>query len=192
MSNLEATSGDITASVELKRPRFSDLWNAYSEVGAKKASEVYPLVGGHVAKLYESDPISYANACALRMSRGFNYGGFPVPSGTIIETYPIYRVRGADQKAYILRVKDLIKYIEFNWGNPEYEMDPTDISEISGKKGVIIISVSGWNDASGHVTLWDGSKTGDGSSYQDPSYFPSRYPDGTVKAKKVMLWELKD
>lgn len=30
----------------------------------------------------------------------------------------------------------------------------------------------------------DGSKTGDGSSYQDPSYFPSRYPDGRCQSKK--------
>ncbi|WP_283132500.1 type VI secretion system amidase effector protein Tae4 [Enterovibrio norvegicus] len=190
MGDLTASAGSSSTSVDVKRPRFSDLWSAYSEVGLKPAPRVYELVGGRALDLYLADSVSYANACALRMSRGFNYGGFTVPSGTIIETYPIYRVRGADNKIYILRVKDLIKYIEFNWGKPEFDMDPSDISEISGKKGVIIIDVSGWGDASGHVTLWDGASTGDGTHYQELSYY-DRY-DGAVKPKRVMLWELID
>lgn len=191
MGDLTASAGSSTSTVDLKRPRFSDLWAAYSEVGFKAAPQVYELVGGRAFELYQSDSASYANACALRMSRGFNYGGFPVPSGTIIETYPIYRVRGGDNKVYILRVRDLIKYIEFNWGAPEHDLDPADISAISGVKGLIIVKVSGWSDASGHVTLWDGSTTGDGTKYQDVSYMEQHY-GGRVAATQVMFWELKD
>ncbi|ASK53665.1 hypothetical protein CEQ48_02375 [Vibrio tarriae] len=190
MGNITASAGNSATTVNIKRPRFSDLWSAYLEVGFKPAPEVYELVGGRAFELYESDNTSYANACALRMSRGFNYGGFLIPGGTIIETYPIYRVRGADNKVYILRVKDLIKYIEFNWGKPEYDMSPSDISAISGKKGLIIIEVSGWGDASGHVTLWNGSSTGDGSRYQELGYY--EHYNGAVKPKRVMLWELKN
>ncbi|MDW6094867.1 type VI secretion system amidase effector protein Tae4 [Vibrio rhizosphaerae] len=191
MGSLTASAGNSVTTVDIKRPRFSDLWSAYSEVGFMSAPKVYELVGGRVLELYLSDSESYANACALRMSRGFNYGGFLVPSGTIIETYPIYRVRGADNKIYILRVKDLVKYIEFNWGKPEYDMNPSDISSISGKKGLIITEVSGWNDAYGHATLWDGSSTGDGSRYHELDYYQEHY-NGAVIPTRVMLWELKD
>ncbi|ASA57709.1 type VI secretion system amidase effector protein Tae4 [Vibrio gazogenes] len=191
MGSLTASAGHSVTTVDIKRPKFSDLWSAYSEVGFKSARKVYELVGGRVLELYIADSASYANACALRMSRGFNYGGFLVPSGTIIETYPIYRVRGADNKIYILRVKDLVKYIEFNWGKPEYDMKPSDISAISGKKGLLITEVSGWSDAYGHATLWDGSSTGDGSRYHELNYYKEHY-NGTVSPNKVMLWELKD
>ncbi|MBN3573255.1 type VI secretion system amidase effector protein Tae4 [Vibrio ostreicida] len=190
MTSLVITAGELSTSVDINRPRFSDIWAAYSEVGKKAAPRVYEIVGGRALELYLADSDSYANACALRMSRSFNYGGFLVPSGTIIETYPIYRVRGADNKIYILRVKDLIQYIKFNWGSPEYDMEPVDISAISGKRGVMIIEVSGWGDASGHVTLWDGSSTGDGTHYHELSYY-ERY-GGSVAPKRVMLWELKD
>lgn len=101
MTQLTASASNVSAFITLRGPRFYKLWKAYSEVGRKKAREVYEYIDGNVGLLYKENPLGYANACALRMSRSFNYGEYPVPSGTIIKTYPIYRERGSDNKAYI-------------------------------------------------------------------------------------------
>ncbi len=189
MATLIASAGNSTVSIGLKRPRFSGLWKAYSEVGFKPYNEVYSLVGGSVAQLQKDNPDDYTNACALRMSRGFNYGGYSIPRGTINPARNIYRVRGGDGLPYIMRVEDVIAFIMYNWGLPEHDLDPSDLSPIQGIKGVIVVLVNGWSDATGHVTLWDGVDTGDGSHYQDINY--SGYRPG-VKPTKVMLWELKN
>ena len=190
MAELTASAGQVSAKVTIKRPRFDDLWQAYSEVGNKKADPVYQLIGGNVAELREQNPADYTNACALRMSRAFNYGNFKIPKGTIIKNRNIYRVKGKDTLPYIMRVNDLIPFIIHNWGQADLSLDPINISQLMGKKGLIVINVSGWGDATGHVTLWNGSITGDGTNYQDVN--SDAYRDTpNVKPTKILYWELK-
>ncbi|MNC09917.1 hypothetical protein D3C75_575510 [compost metagenome] len=81
MPGVVVSSGDVSESVKMNRPRFSDLWQAYAEIWFKDASAVYDLVGGSAAALRAQRPEYYANACALRISRAFNYGGYKIPSG---------------------------------------------------------------------------------------------------------------
>lgn len=56
-------------------------------------------------------------------------------------------------------------------------------SRFAGKTGVLIFDVSGWGDASGHVTLWNGRDCG------DTCYFVHDQPG--VRTIEVMFWELK-
>lgn len=188
MATLVATAGTASARLTVRRPAFSGLWDAYAEVGSLRAAAVYERVGGRVADLYRENPADYANACALRMSRGFNYGGYAIPSGTIIPGRSIYRVRGSDEKAYILRVNDLIQYVKHNWGSADLTLTPSEAGKLAGRKGLIVMEVSGWSDATGHVTLWDGTRSGDDTTYHDPH--SSNY-GARVSLTRILYWELK-
>lgn len=185
---LTASSGGQSASVILKRPQFQSLWSAYTELGSKDVQEAYSIVGGNVAQLRDQNPDAYANACALRMSRAFNYGGFRIPRGTINPNRNIYRAAGADGLPYIMRVNDVIAFIEFNWGKAEHDIVPTEVSTIKGKQGLMVIIVNGWSDASGHVTLWDGAVAGDNSHYHDLNY--PYWNQTTALPVRILLWEL--
>lgn len=189
MTTLRASAADASVEVEVKRPSFQRLWDAYTEVGLKGYEEVYDLVGGNVAELRRENPDDYTNACALRMSRAFNYGGYAVPSGTLIPGTNIYRVRGGDGKPYIMRVNGVIHFVRHNWGEPDKVLAPDETARLAGLKGLIVIEVQGWSDATGHVTLWDGRQTGDGSTYQDPAN--SSYLSPSVSLSRVFFWELK-
>lgn len=188
MTLLVASAGNTSVRLTVRRPAFRDVWDAYAEVGRMGAADVYQLVGGAVAELYRENPAGYANACALRMSRGFNYGGYVIPSGTIVPGRNIYRVRGSDEMAYILRVNDLIQYVKHNWGAADLRLSSSETGNLVGRKGLIVMEVSGWSDATGHVTLWDGVQSGDGTSYHDPD---SGSYGGRVSLTRILYWELK-
>ncbi len=190
MSQLTINGDTSSASISIKRPRFSALWQSYSEVGYMEAANVYELIGGEAAALRRESPDDYANACAMRMSRAFNYGNYKIPSGTIIKNKPIYRVGGSDGMPYIVRVNGVIDFLEFNWGASDLVMLPGKESEMQGKKGLIIIEVAGWSDARGHVVLWDGKSTSDGTDYHMQN--SHAYDDPRVKLIKTNYWELKD
>lgn len=189
MTLIVLSSGSVSTEVKIKRPRYSDLWNAYAEVGLMDAASVYDLVGGDAAALRSQKPDDYANACALRMSRAFNYGAYKIPTGTIIKNKSIYRVRGGDGMPYILRVDEMIDFLEYNWGHADLVMTRGGDGAISGKKGVIVVEVSGWSDARGHVVLWDGAKTGDGSDYQRLD--SHSWENSRASLVRTNYWELK-
>jgi len=48
---------------------------------------VYKLVGGNDYEHYLEDPQVYANACALRLIRAFNYGGMVIQKGLALINY---------------------------------------------------------------------------------------------------------
>ncbi len=60
---------------------------------------------------------------------------------------------------------------------------------INGKKGVIIMEITGWLDATGHATLWNGNSTGDNSDYHRPESHTYERPGVTLE--KINFWELK-
>ncbi|WP_420895097.1 T6SS effector amidase Tae4 family protein [Snodgrassella communis] len=51
-----------------------------------------------------------------------------------------------------------------------------------GKKGIILFEVSGWSDATGHATLFNGYKC------YDSSYFNE--PESTYIAERANFWRL--
>lgn len=178
MNTLTARVGGISASIQIKRPKFQDLWSNYPRL---PAGEVYKLVGGEAHALYQENPKDYANACALRLSRALNYSGVDLSKSAAG-----YKVAGSDGKRYLLRVKDMIIFVKKNYGNPEIERTPEGVdirSEFLSKKGIIIFSVTGWIGATGHVTLWNGDTCGDGC------YFTHDQPG--VNTQLIQFWELK-
>ena len=179
MSLVLARAGSQGASIQINRPKFKDLWSAYPV--NQDADTVYHLVGGDAENLHKSNPDAYANACALRLSRAFNYGGVIITAGV-----QAYKVKGGDGKLYIIRVLEMISFVTANFGSPDDSVSPqgSDVtSRFSGRQGILTFEISGWSDARGHVTLWDGTNCG------DHCYFVS--PRKGVTINKISYWELK-
>ncbi|UTV29253.1 type VI secretion system amidase effector protein Tae4 [Photobacterium atrarenae] len=57
-------------------------------------------------------------------------------------------------------------------------MDAPHTDKLSEYKGILVVDVDVWSDASGHATIWTGNRC------TDHCYFPL--------AKKAYLWQLKD
>lgn len=157
-----ATVGDQQGSLYIKRPRWINIQSSYEEVGRLNPYLSYQQVGGYAYKLHVENPNDYANACALRISWAFNYGGYKIPSGTIFTDRNIYRVKGEDGLPYILRVEDIIFFIKNKWG--ESEIDNIDFLDISRKLS--------------------GNGVEDESHYHNDDYHESRILN-------VQFWELK-
>lgn len=201
--------GGKTKSPPVKpaRPRFSTAWQAYP-VGTT-TEQAYALVGGNAEALYKegearkksTDAVigmipaesqdavptavnPYGNACAIRLSRAFNYSGLEIKSGNVDSGY---RVKGGDGKAYFVRVKHICEFIKKHLGEADLTISgggDNAKKQLFDKKGILIFSITGWRDASGHATLWDGSGCGDSCYFE--------HNDSRVKTTQIEFWELKD
>ena len=166
------------------------------------------------------------NTCAGRMSYALNRSGIELkkaPAGG--------SMRGEDGKNYWFRVKDLKNYLKDRFGKGDVEHSPKLLSDIltkeifdarvediktniltkiNGKHGIIVFEVSGWDNATGHFTLWDGTNlvyVGPPGDHNDPKsseyyFWLTRYKVEltaekkeklipTVRTTKIIFWELK-
>ncbi|NVL30582.1 cytoplasmic protein [Pseudomonas syringae pv. actinidiae] len=151
----------------MTRPFFTAAWaasqNIYDPVAPEK--RVAELIGGLVAQnVNNPDPAQrWDNTCAVRISYIFNYSGFTVPkvSG---ET-----VTGGDKKQYFYRINNLVIFLKSQWGRPDVvRYPPSDGGTLTDKKGVIIFEISGWSNARGHATLFDGNTCYDHCYFNEP------------------------
>ncbi|OBU10812.1 hypothetical protein AYY17_14955 [Morganella psychrotolerans] len=148
---------------------FFTIWNNFSKINVS-VKDVGRIIGGKVQ--YNIDQGIFQNACAIRMSYALNY------SGITINRSPRWATSsGKDKKWYIFKVADLISFIEANLGKPDITIKSNiDIKSFKDKKGLIVFNV-GWDDATGHATLWNGTGCSDSCYFQ--------------QASEAMLWELK-
>lgn len=150
--------------MSIPRPMFINMLSAYPKGNAE---DVFDLIGGKVKAS------NFTNSCAIRLSRSLNYSGHSVDY-----IPPNLTVSGEDSKWYIYRVTEMVKYLTKKFGPPDIIVKSKPYQpELKGKKGIIAFEVDGWDDASGHATLWDGNFC------SDKCYFPL--------SKKVMLWTLR-
>jgi RHS repeat-associated protein len=171
-------------------PSYEKLKSNYPGDG-HSSKDVYDMVGGKVKSYYFHDLSTgaEANSCALRLSLALNKSGFNIdrryfPGG--------FYVKGADDKDYILRVKDMIQYLNAAFGQPDIvktsmnqEIQPSDFNN---NKGIIGFVVKGWSDATGHVTMFNGSSCGYNCYFQRDL---NNEGEPEIKTAKVMLWILK-
>lgn len=172
-----------TRSIFVKRPKFSDLWNAYPK--KTTAPEAYEIAGGVPLALYKENPDGYANACAIRLSHSFNEGNFPLTRAKLAKVAKLYSEKGASGKPYLFRVNDMIKYVESELGEPDIiiQADGTNQSrKFAELQGIIIFVVKGWGNATGHVTLWNDYECGDKCYFQPEN----------AELVKILFWRLKD
>lgn len=156
-----------------RRPSFHVAATRFQEVN-KSVSKVGKIIGGKVdynINDYSIEEDRFKNACAIRISYVLNKTGFEIQKD-INNT-----VSGSDGKWYIYRVRELLKVLEQKFGKPDVISGMNSESKISGKKGILIFDVSGWDNATGHATLWNGI------TCLDSCYFN--------RVSKFYLWELK-
>ena len=164
------------------RPLFDVAWAAARRIyaPANPGAKVAKVVGGMVAKnIMMPPPNNWTNTCAVRMSYILNQSGILIPH------ISQKTVSGADKRWYFFRVEDVIDFLIQQWGKPDLIVSypPSGGSELAGKKGVILFEVSGWGDAGGHATLWDGTLC------YDHCYFNE--PGAAYRTDRANFWSLK-
>ena len=154
------------------RPTFASAWTRFQEIdGDGSLGFVGNKIGGQVKKNFDlGESGGFTNGCATRMSYVFNTTGFPIHQG------PWATVSGGDGKLYIYRVADIRKFIRVTFGAPDASYRMPYSQDLFTEKGLLVFEVHIWRDASGHVTLWNGS------ACSDHCYFP--------QASVVYLWRL--
>jgi hypothetical protein len=152
------------------------MWSHFSAIyGDGNTASVGKKIGGKVQQNIETGlshtDAGFKNACAIRMSYSLNYSGVQVGTGEWAT------VSGADKKLYIYRVKDLLKYLQTNFGEADKTVNSPKPIDFEGMKGILVFNVSGWSNASGHATLWDGR------TCSDHCHFPI--------SREASIWLLK-
>jgi hypothetical protein len=179
-------------------------------------------IGGKFVKLYAQP--GYENSCAVRMSYALNRSGLALPKAADAGA----SIQGGDGYWYWLRVADLKAELARRFNGADEELALTVIpktllkddaalamqlkervrqgqefidTRLAGKNGIVVFEVSGWGDASGHFTLWDGSARtlayadGHNDSSNNDFYFwlTQVNPEHTrlVQTVRVKFWELK-
>lgn len=215
-----AEGGGVSASTVIKRPSWDDMILNYPD-SSINVDTLYAKIGNGLPKMLKENQ-AWENSCAFRMSKGLNYSGFKLPYNN-----SKYRAKGStggvhigdDKLNYWYRVKELGKYLEEHLGSPEFdetlkkakigetkeELSIEKWDKLKNLKGIIMFKVSGWSDASGHFTLWDGSHLiypGD-NRHDDPNsnlyYFhlkEERYDSVhkktiIIQTDEIKLWQLK-
>eukprot|EP01147_Barroeca_monosierra_P002333 gene2333-8058_t len=147
-------------------PPFKKMWQNFP---AGSSEQVKNDIGGRV------DAAWIGNTCSIRLSRALNYSGHPI----VRDRAGLNTVSGADAKWYGYRVREMEKYLRATYGKPDIEVSAKGTSDLRaavlGHRGVIMFDVSGWEDATGHVDMWDGKNI--------------RYSEYFDQAKRVCLWK---
>ena len=139
----------------MERPSFTSAWDAFVSVNLP-VKDVGKIIGGNVQKNIELPVGGFENACPIRMSYVLNTIGCPIQKSSKYAT-----VSGADHRQYIIRVNDMMNYLEQTFGKPDKTVESPGTSDFDGMKGIIVVKGRGWSNARGHVTLWNGTACSD-------------------------------
>lgn len=166
----------------MHRPSFSACWSAAQRIyePSNPGEKVARVIGGRVAfNILEVDrPFRWRNTCAVRMSYILNHCGVLIPA------VPDITVSGADHRQYFFRIENLQAFLLQRWGQPEVNLkSPLSRRHLQQRKGILFFGVSGWIDASGHVTLFDGHDCYDQCYFNNASI-------GSYQARQASFWGL--
>lgn len=215
MATIIARAGNLTASIKPNRPSWADMNRNYMGESVSR-EKLYSTISRQLIELYRDNERAWENTCAIRMSYALNRSGIKLPS----ETSPRGgTIRGDDTFYYWIRVRDLKKYLRdrFHEGDVEYKLQPIKsknemqnraqtvhdnlLNKIHGKRGIVVFDVKGWDGATGHFTLWNGSELSYvGNGYHNDATTTEYYfwfarfdelDNAVVQTVKVTFWELK-
>ncbi len=165
----------------MNRPFFNSAWAASLRIydPVNPGLKVARVIGGYVEKnINNPDPSQkWNNTCAVRMSYILNESGVTIPKITG------KTVSGKDKRQYFFRVRDLITFLKRCWSLPQIVEYPQSTSGLlSGQKGIILFEISGWSDAAGHATLFNGYKCYDSCYFNEPGV--------TYRTNRANFWSL--
>jgi len=147
------------------KPGFQRVWEEFPDhVKYPTMGDLYRALGGNAKQNINAPGFGEnGNACASRLSVAFNRAGAPI-STAITKSKQIDTLGTADGSRIIFRVADFRKYLVSLLGNPVVDDTRPYGDAFNGKTGIIAFSVKGWQGATGHIALWDGSV------YREPYY----------------------
>lgn len=217
---ITASSGTTSSNgITVNRPSWKDMYKNYPNESISSFA-FYPMVSKDLADLAASNPNDWENTCAARMSYALNRSGIKLPSSGG------YSLKGSDGFRYWMRVKELKAYLNKRFKAPDISHSHKQVntvidsktkkitpevmervqltksnflSKITGKTGIVVFDVTGWGNASGHFTLWDGKNlvyVGAGE-HNNPSsleyyFWFIRDSGGNIaQTTKISFWELK-
>lgn len=158
------------------KPLWNLFWQEYPDyITYPIGIEVKKDIGGELTQAWLG-----RNTCAMRLSRGLNYSGAPVPRNfTGMNT-----VAGGDKLRYAYRVREMRLWLPTVLGAPDYDLkkSPTasfNKATLAGMSGIIAFDVS-FSDATGHLDAWDGSVFS--HEYEAADYWD--------RASRITLWAL--
>lgn len=220
-----ARAANASATITARRPSWADMARHYPASDISTPRLYDEMIGGSFAGLYRNP--AYENTCSVRMSYALNRSGLtlgaaPSQGGHLV---------GADGYRYWIRVSDLKLHLSKQFKGADEELALPVISPgliddvdalsakfkervalakawleraLSNRRGIVVFNVTGWSNASGHFTLWDGtSRTlAYAAPHDDPDnneyYFwltsLNELENGTrrlVQLVSVKFWELK-
>ena len=142
----------------MAKPDFAMMWQAFPD-HAKYPTlrDLHTFIGGTLIKNIGVPGFGESgNTCAVRMSRALNYGNLPV-SAKLTKSLGIKTMTGADDKLYMFQVRQMKVYLHTALGVTPSKVFKNFGEAFMNKQGIVAFDVTGWNDASGHVALWDGA-----------------------------------
>lgn len=216
MATIIAQAGRISSPpITVNRPKWSDMIKNYPDMKFN-TSTLYKEISDSLFKIYSSNTKDWENSCAIRMSKALNYSGVKLPSTDIgyrEDNSSNGTLKGKDGYYYWFRVKSLGNYLKKKLGKPDLDihlktaklgekkekMSTENWKKVQAMKGIVMFEVSGWGNASGHFTLWDGNHLiyPGYPEHDNPSsefyYFYMKYEGGNkvFQTNKILLWELK-
>lgn len=142
----------------MAKPSFAMMWQAFPDhIKYPTLRDLHTFIGGSLITNIDVPGFGEkGNTCAVRMSRALNYGNLSV-SAKLTNSLGIPTMTGADGKLYIFRVRQLKTYLHSALGVAPSKVSTDFDQAFAGKQGIVAFDVVGWNDASGHVALWDGA-----------------------------------
>lgn len=113
------------------------------------------------------------NACAVRLSYALNcIAGHEIPHDPPgVRGHVWQGVNGN----FILGSKGFANYLTRTYGEPTKISPSVHQQDHAGRRGIVFFDVRTWDDANGHVALWDGTKGYRGQFFDE--------------AKQIWFWE---
>ncbi|WP_049885991.1 T6SS effector amidase Tae4 family protein [Taylorella asinigenitalis] len=167
----------------MSRPQYIDLTKHYPQRSLyKDYITLHKHLGGTAALNLGKE---FINTCATRISVALNGAGHTIDS-YYLKKIGFQYFSDKNKNPIIYRLDVLVKYLTYKWGKPEISKKNT-IEDFGRNKGIMYFNIA-FKDASGHITLFNGSGTNFGK-------FPDMVHDdyfGHKALNYVSLWILKD
>jgi Type VI secretion system (T6SS), amidase effector protein 4 len=170
------------------KPSLQRFWDAFPDhTRYPTLKDLYTMLGGAAAKNINAPGFGpNGNTCASRLSVAFNNGGAPINLADAA-TARAQTITAADGSRIIFRVSEFRGYLIRTLGKPEIDNTSPFDHAFSGRKGIIAFSVN-WQDASGHIALWNGTTYREPAHDNYATYVNSTYPN--IRTRLGEFWEL--
>ncbi|MDR1968393.1 MAG: type VI secretion system amidase effector protein Tae4 [Burkholderiaceae bacterium] len=172
----------------MTKPDFDKLWLEFPDhTKYPTLKDLYTALGGTAEKNINLPGFGpNGNTCASRMSIALNKAGAPISTASA-NTAGVQTLGTATGSRIIFRVAELRKYLFKTLGTPATSSTSPYDEAFRGRRGIIAFTVN-WQDASGHIALWNGAvyrepDHDDYSTYVNPAY-PS------IRTSRSEFWEI--